>query len=148
MEHSTKDKNKTSYTSTSPWSHKIASLDQSVTPYPLPPLCSTLWPLFLFFPLLFFLSILLCRLQCGSACIENDTAAVYPPSVACYSPRRFYWRPYNKRARRRQRQPQASPGGPCLIALPAPGSAQRAAWFTWISLCPPAVSVSSVGFPS
>lgn len=32
------------------------------------------------------------------------------------APRRVYWRPYNERARQRQRQPQASPGGPCLTA--------------------------------
>ncbi|KAK5923646.1 hypothetical protein CgunFtcFv8_000595 [Champsocephalus gunnari] len=37
--------------------------------------------------------------------------AVAPSAPSC-----VYWRPYNERARRRQRQPRANPGGPCIMA--------------------------------
>lgn len=40
----------------------------------------------------------------------------HTPFVAPSAPGCVYWRPYNERARQTQRQPQASPGGPCLTA--------------------------------
>ncbi|KAI9530763.1 hypothetical protein NQZ68_000254 [Dissostichus eleginoides] len=39
-----------------------------------------------------------------------------PLAVAPSAPSCVYWRPYNERARRRQRQPRANPGGPCIMA--------------------------------
>lgn len=106
---------------------KTASLDQSVTPGP--PL-STFWPVFfplpsstaffVYYPCLCFAQWLcLWRKQHGSC------SSLLAPPPSCFSPsfrlwpsppRRVYRRPGNERARRRQRQPQASPGGPCLMA--------------------------------
>jgi len=77
-------------------------------------------------PSTFFLSLRVCLQRCSSTCIDDHTAAAphtstpppFPSSlpVAPSPPRRVYWRPDNERARQRQRQPQANPGGPCLTA--------------------------------
>ncbi|CAB1452639.1 unnamed protein product [Pleuronectes platessa] len=55
--------------------------------------------------------------ECHRSCSPSPTPHQHPtPIVVPSPPRRVYWRPYNERARRRRRQPQASPGGPCLAA--------------------------------
>lgn len=157
MEHSTTDKNKTSYTATtSPRSHKIALLDQAPPSLHFPQPASPWFCLFL--PLASFCL----SLSVFSTCIENDTAVapspssfltsrLWPPLLpgVCYCV--CYWRPYNERARWRHRDShRLALGTPAsrLTNLLAPGSAQCAAWFTRISLCPPAVSISYVGFLS
>ena len=118
MEHSTTDKNKTSYsTTTSPWSHKIDSLDQSVTLPPHHPLLVFFSPAFsrlLVHPCLSPVPWLHLYRKWHCSCSPHSPPSSSP--VAPSAPRRVYWRPYNERARRRQRQPQASPGGPCLTA--------------------------------
>lgn len=145
MEHGSTDKNKTSYTATaSPRPHKIASLDRA-PPLPLPdppPLVfvySCLSLLFVY-PCLSSPLVQKMTLQRSPSPYPSPpatphtqththTSATTHPSPSlpsflpvapsysqsvCYCVR--YWRPYYERARRRQIQPQASPGDPRLTA--------------------------------
>lgn len=157
MEHGTTDKNKTSYiATTSPRSHKIASLDQTppCPPPPCPPFLNLLLLVFVYSSHPFFLFILVCLLRL----YRKMTLQSPPPPT----PRSCLWPLWFEacvtmcvtgdpimKGLGRDRDSLGPAQGTLasrLTTLLAPGSAQCPAWFTRISLYPPAVSISYVGF--